>query len=108
MSFAILIGEIILGFPLFTLGYLNLGYLLAFLTARVTLLGVHAFYLKNPGKRLADFMRNTYSFTRMAVAIAFTFGILPNDLGILFTPLLCLLIIITPMRYYTSAFELEY
>ena len=108
MSFATLICEMILGFLPFTLGYLNLNYLLTFLTARITLLGVHAFFVKNPGKRLADFVRNTYSFTRMVVAIAFPFGIFPYDLGIIFIPLLCLLIIVTPIRYFTSAFELKY
>lgn len=108
ISFAFIIANLILGLLPFTLGYLNLSYLLIFLTTRLLLIGIRIVFIRNPSQRLADFVRNTYAFAKMGGLIAFSIGAIQSDTGMTFALLLCLLIISTPLRFYTSAFKLKY
>jgi len=100
--------NLIPGLLLFTIGYLNIGYLLAFIATRIMLIGVQTFFIRNPGERLANFVVSTYTFNRMGVFLAFPIGVLPNDIGIMLASLLCLFILSAPIRHYESVFNIEY
>jgi 4-hydroxybenzoate polyprenyltransferase len=108
IGIALIVGNTILGLLPFILGYLNISYLVCFLTTRITSAGIYIHFVKNPSQRIAHFVHNTQAFTRKGVFLAFPLGVLPTTSGIALAPILCLLIITTPISYYTSAIGLKY
>ena len=87
------------------MGYLNIGYLACFLSARITLFVTHIFLVKGPSQRFGTFTFGVQQFSRMCVFLSLIIGVLPTDVSLLFAPILCILMIMTPITFYSVGFE---
>lgn len=102
-SLLLLISSMALGFLPFMLGYLNVGYLMCFITTRVILFAVHAFSAKNPNRRLSSFITSTEVVFGMCIPLSFLVGVLPINIGIMLAIVFCILMIEIPITYYKHA-----
>lgn len=108
VGFSLLTLNVILGFLPFILGYLNIVYVLCYLSTRLALAGMYAAFIKNPDQKFSYAVANVQGFTRKGLFLAFPLGVLPIDLGMALAPILCLLILTTTLGFYTSSMGLKY
>jgi geranylgeranylglycerol-phosphate geranylgeranyltransferase len=104
INLGLFVSSIALGILPFTLGYLNMGYLVCFLTTRVMLSVMYGLQLKNPSPRSIRFTLETQGFFRMFVCLSFLIGILPLDVVYSLASIIILMIISTPLAYFKSVF----